>query len=205
MVTCTLVTVDDRSTQNSTEQGNFEVAIESYNTIIKLSSPNAKAHHLAQWGVGEIYLNNKDYDRAEIHLKRAAELEPEEADYQYLLGCTYTYVKEIDKALKHLRKALDLKPDHDVILGQLGWVVGYHRDPEEGIKLLKKSIGINPKNSKSLRDICMLYAKSQKWSEALVCIEEAMKHDSENPKIKKIKSDLEFFRSEYERLSAQKS
>ena len=46
----------------------------------------------------------------------------------------------------------------------------------------------------------MLYAKNQKWSEALVCLEEAMEQDPNNREIIRIKQDIEFFESEFKRL-----
>ena len=184
----------------ATRSGSFSEAIGFYEEILKLSSRDPKAQHLAHWGIGDIHLNHKNYPQAELHLKKAIELNPNEGNYHYLLGCNYTYTNEIDKAIHHLQTALKLKPDHAVILGQLGWVIGYNRDAEEGIKYLKKSLSLNPKNLGSLKDICMLYAKSEKLGEAIVCIEEAIKHNPDDENIEEIKKTLEFFRSELKRL-----
>jgi len=190
-----------QNAEKATRSGKHGEAIGYYEKILEKSSPNASAHHLAHWGIGDIHLNAKDYSRAELHLKRAIELSPKAPNYHYLLGCCYTYIDETDKAIEHLRIAKDLAPNHDVILGQLGWVVGYNRDVEEGISYLKKALSINPSNTASLKDICLLFAQSQKWGEALVCIEEALKHNpADQEDIKRIRINLEFFRSEFQRL-----
>jgi len=78
-------------------------------------------------------------------------------------------------------------------------------DTDEGIEYLKKALAINPKSSKSLRDICVLYVKKKRWGEALVCIEEAERKDPDNPEIKEVKADVELFKSEFERLSAEEA
>ena len=186
-----------------TKAGHHEAAIQAYQQILKQSEAGSQAQHLAHWGIGDIYLNNKQYDKAEPHLKKAIELKSDEPVYHYLLGCTYRYINNVEGALHHLQKAVDLDPSMEQYWGELGWVVGYNQDVAKGIQYLKKSLSIKPINPNSLRDICMLYAKSKKWSEAQTCIEEAVKHDPDNPHIRKIAKDVQFFRSEFERLSGK--
>lgn len=186
-----------------TKAGNFQAAIRAYQKILRQSEPGSQARHLAHWGIGEIQLNNKQYDKAEFHLKKALELKPDEPIYHYLLGCAYRYINNVEGALHHLQKAVDLDPSREQYWGELGWVVGYNQDTAKGIQYLKKSLAINPANPNSLRDICMLYTKSHKWAEAQVCIEEALEHDPDNPLIRQIEKNVTFFRAEFERLSGK--
>ena len=198
-----LITIADQETR----KGNFNKAIAAYEESIKLAEKdkeNKRAVHISYWGIGDIYLNNKQYDKAEFYLKKAVDLSPDEAMYHYLLGCTYTYKKEIDKAVFHLEKTVDLDDSKDIYWGQLGWVVGYNCDVNKGIEYLKKSLSLNPKNTHSLKDICMLYTKEQKFNEALVCIEEAEKLAPDNEEVVRLKQDVEFFKKEFERLSKKK-
>jgi len=190
-----------KSADRETRNGNYPKAIEHYQEIIKLSQDDTKAQHLAYWGIGEIYLNNKQYDKAELYLIRAINLKPDEPIYHYLLGCTYTYINEIDKAIFHLEKAIALDDSQDVYWDQLGWVYGFNRDVNKGIQYLKKALKINPQNTRALRDICMLYTQIHKWHEALVCIEEALKYEPDNEELFRIREDIEYFKSEFERLS----
>jgi tetratricopeptide (TPR) repeat protein len=187
-----------------TKEGNYLKAVEAYKEILRLSEKDKRTQHIAHWGIGDIYLNNKQYSKAKYHLKKAVRLDPYEPIYNYLLGCTYTYLNEIDDAISHLEKATELDDSQDIFWGQLGWVYGYNRDIDKGIEYLKRALALNPINVKSLKDICMLYAKNQKWSEALVCIEEAMEQDSDNSEIIRIKQDIEFFESEFKRLKGNK-
>ena len=187
----------------ATEAGHHQVAINAYQLILKQSEPASQAQHLACWGIGEIHLNNKQYDKAESFLKQALELKPDEAIYHYLLGCTYRYVNKVKDAVFHLQRAVDLDPAGEQYWGELGWVIGFNQDVAKGIRLLKKALAINPANPGCLKDICMLYAKQGKWAEAQLCIEEAVKLDPDNAHIQQIEKEVAFFRSEFVRLQGQ--
>lgn len=192
-----------KTADQETKKGNHTKAVEAYNEILRLSENDKRTQHIAHWGIGDIYLNTKQYSKAKYHLKKAVKLDPSESIYHYLLGCTYTYLNEIDRAISHLTTATELDDSQDIYWGQLGWVYGYNRDIDKGIEHLKRALALNPANVNSLKDVCVLYAKKQRWSEALVCIEEAMEQDPDNSKIIRIKQDIEFFESEVERLKRE--
>ena len=179
---------------HETKQSNIEKAIKLYKEAVSLSGKDKRVQHLAHWGMGEIYLNNNEYEKAEHHLLEAIALAPEEPYYHYLLGCTYTYLHEIDKAIEHLHKAIEFDDSKDIYWGQLGWLTGFNKDVDKGIQYLKKSLSINPENTRALRDICMLYAKSGKLEVAMVCVEEAQKHDPHNEEISEIREMLGTFK-----------
>ena len=183
-----------------TKSGNFDKAIEAYEYVLKIPNVSEQAIHLSYWGIGEIYLNNEQYDHAEHYLSLAVELAPYESYYQYLLGCTHTYKNNIDKAIYHLEQAVKLDDSIDIYWGQLGWVIGHNKDADKGIKHLKKALSINPTHPASLRDLCMLYAKKEMFDEAIVCIEEADKNDPDNEFIKNIRAQIEHFKSEFQRF-----
>jgi len=186
------------SAAEATREGNHPQAIRIYEEILELAAPNSEARHLAHWGIGDIHLNRQELQKAENHLLKAIEIKPDEANYHYLLGCCYTYADRINEAIESLEKALEIKPDSDVMLGQLGWVIGHNVDVDKGIELCKKSLSVNPMNSGSLRDLCMLFCKQSKFGEALVCIEEAEKHNQTDPLIAEVRKKVEFFRKQFE-------
>ncbi len=190
-----------RIAHNETRAGNLKKAVGLYKRIIELAKDDERAQHIAYWGIGEISLDDEQYAEAEYYLSKAIELAPYESSYHYLLGCTYSYTTEIDKSIKHLKNAVKLDGSMDIYWNQLGWIVGHHRNAEAGIEYLKKSLSINSKNINSYRDLCMLYTKSERFDEALVCIEEAIRLNPDNMELIRIKADIEFFKKEMERLS----
>lgn len=164
-----------KSADRETKNGNYQKAIEHYQKILELSQDDIRTQHIANWGIGEIYLNTKQYDQAEHYLSRAVNLGPDQPVYHYLLGCAFTYQNKIDKAIYHLEQAIKLDDSFDEFWDQLGWVYGHNRDVHKGIEYLKRALKINPRNTRALQDICMLYTQIHKFDEALVCIEEALK------------------------------
>jgi len=190
-----------KAADHATREGNYEKAIEMYEKAIEICREDTPPVHLAHWGIGEIHLNNHRYEEARYHLSRAIELEPNEPVYHYLLGCTFRYMNEIGRATYHLHKSVRLDDSKDMYWCELGWVVGFNQDLEMGIEYLKKALRINPLNSKALADLSVLYAKAAKFGEALVCIEEALKHDPDDMQIAEMKEGLQFYKSEFERLS----
>jgi tetratricopeptide (TPR) repeat protein len=183
-----------------TKRGNLQNAIKAYQEIVKISERDVRAKHIAFWGIGEIYLNAKEYEQAEYYLKEALKLAPDEPSYHYLLGCTYRYKNDIEKALKHLGRATEIDPACDIYWAELGWVYGYNQDIQKGIEYLKKALSINRSNLQALRDICMLYAKNYQFNEALVCIEEAIEQDPGNEGIQRIKEEIENFQKAFHKF-----
>ncbi len=186
---------------NETESGNYTRAIEAYHEIIDRYPEDERAVHMAYWGIGDIHLNNSAYEKAEYNFKKALELAPDQADYHYLLGCTYRYTEEIESSIHHLQRAVEIDDSKDIFWCELGWVVGHFRDPEKGIEHLKRAMSINPTNSKALTDMAMLYIGLKKWKEAQLCIEEAIKHDPYNNQIIEIQERLRFFADKLEKLT----
>ena len=183
-----------------TKNGNFPEAISAYQNIIELSEESDQSYHLACWGIGEIYLNNRQIKEAISFLSKAVKLAPDQAHYQYLLGCAYTYFENIDQAIHHLEKSVELDDSFWEFWNQLGWVVGFNKDVDKGIEYLKKSISLNPDKSKSYRDLSMLYGQKQNWDAALLVIEEAISAEPEDEENYRIKAQFESFEKGFEKF-----
>lgn len=65
--------------------------------------------------LGEIYLEEKLYDRAISAFKKASQLEPDRADYFYWLGYAYHRTRNYGKAETALKIALALAPENKKI------------------------------------------------------------------------------------------
>ena len=64
-----------------TKEGNHIKAVEAYKEILRLSENDKRTQHIAHWGIGDIYLNKKQYIKAKYHLKKAVQLGPYEPIY----------------------------------------------------------------------------------------------------------------------------
>jgi tetratricopeptide (TPR) repeat protein len=183
----------EQASQN-TIAGNFQAAINAYQDIMDLTAESEQAYHLSCWGIGEIYLNNRQISEAVFFLSKAVELAPRQAHYQYLLGCAFTYENSIDRAIYHLEFAIDLDDSIWQYWNQLGWVVGFNKDVDQGIEFQKKALALNPQVAKPYRDLSVLYSQKQNWNAALLVIEEAIAAQPEDEENHQMKAQLENFR-----------
>ena len=60
--------------------------------------------------LGEIYARSKRWSRAEAELREAAEIDPEHAHCQSLLGICLFHQGKHEEAVKHFERALELRP-----------------------------------------------------------------------------------------------
>jgi superkiller protein 3 len=183
-----------------TKNGNFQAAISAYKNILELADNTEQSCHLSYWGIGEIYLNTRQISEAVSYLSKAVELAPDQANYQYLLGCAFTYEGNIDKAIHHLEIAIQLDDSFWEFWNQLGWVVGFNKDVDKGIEYLKKSISLEPEKSKSYRDLSILYSQKLNWEVAILVIEEAIAAEPEDEENYRVKAQLEKFKEPIARL-----
>jgi tetratricopeptide (TPR) repeat protein len=99
------------------EAGQLAAARTAFEALLD-TSEGAVAHHY----LGRIDLRHGEFGDAEDHLQRAAELEPNAADYHYWLGIAYledlqlaSFLRQrglASKAREALHLAVELDPDH---------------------------------------------------------------------------------------------
>jgi len=86
----------------------FEQALEIFNKVLK----NDPTHIKALEARAIIYMQKGEIELAEIDLKKAISIEPENARIYYRLGQIYYRKKDLDKALEFFTKAIDLEPTY---------------------------------------------------------------------------------------------
>ncbi len=74
--------------------------------------PNASSEKKSDYEEGVKAVNQEDWKRAEIALKRAIDKDPTDADAYNYLGYTYRQLKRFDEALTAYKEALRLNPEH---------------------------------------------------------------------------------------------
>src|SRR5579862_49315 len=74
------------------------------------NSPQAKEAKYLQRGKAQLV--KKDYGRAILEFRNAAQVMPRDAEPQYQLGLTYLATGGASTAVAALRKALELNPKH---------------------------------------------------------------------------------------------
>ena len=147
--------------------------MEKYKEAIKIYSEIINNEELlTNWNVlysrGISYERINEWKKAEIDLKKALKLNPENA---YVLNyLAYSWLdrnKNIDEALKLLKKAVQIEPTDAYIIDSLGWAYFLSNQTEESVYFLEKAVSILPDDATLNDHLGDAYWKAGREREAL--------------------------------------
>jgi tetratricopeptide (TPR) repeat protein len=90
---------------------------------------------------------SKNWDKAEVDMKKALEIQPEQPHVLNYLG--YSWIDRgtnLDEAMKMIKRAVDQRPDDGYIVDSLGWAYYRIGSYEEAVKTLERAIGLKPED-----------------------------------------------------------
>ena len=90
-----------------TEEG-LDECFQTVKTALSLDENESETHRI----LGAIYLIKRDYERAEKHIKRAALLNPNDADIAAKSASFYSYAGRPEEALASVQRGMSLNPLH---------------------------------------------------------------------------------------------
>lgn len=127
------------------EQGNFDEAILHYTTAINTLRANGSAEWFVYFARGVSYEEVGNWEKAELDLIKALELNPSEPSVLNYLG--YSWIDRglhIEKAKSYIEKAVAERPNDGFIIDSLGWVNYLTGDYVKAVELLEKAVRIEP-------------------------------------------------------------
>lgn len=90
---------------------------------------------------------SKQWAKAEVDLKKALELQPEQPHVLNYLG--YSWIDQginLDEAMKMIRRAVEQRPDDGYIVDSLGWAYYRIADYDNAVKNLERAIDLKPED-----------------------------------------------------------
>ncbi len=90
---------------------------------------------------------SKNWDKAEVDMKKALEIQPEQPHVLNYLG--YSWIDRglnLDEAMKMIRRAVDQRPDDGYIVDSLGWAYYRIGNYDEAVKTLERAINLKPED-----------------------------------------------------------
>jgi tetratricopeptide (TPR) repeat protein len=109
--------------------------------IDALPNPNDKATWVNYYFRGICEERSKQWGKAEVDMKKALELQPEQAHVLNYLG--YSWIDQginLDDAMKMIKRAVELRPDDGYIIDSLGWAYYRTGNFEDAVKTLERAI-----------------------------------------------------------------
>ncbi|HLB51881.1 hypothetical protein A3F07_01920 [candidate division WWE3 bacterium RIFCSPHIGHO2_12_FULL_38_15] len=107
---------------------------------IKLSPESAVYYR----NLAEIYLINREPEKALKHLETAVKLNPDNAEYKSRLGLSLIRSGKVNEALKIVNKALKDDPDHKDVLDTAGMVYLLSGELDKGEELFRDALSRFP-------------------------------------------------------------
>jgi Flp pilus assembly protein TadD len=167
--------------------GDRSGAIQCYHELLALEGLEQEdplAAECAHWGLAELAVQNKDLTLAEIHLRQAIRLNPDEAGYHEELGVLHNHQSRFDEAASELEESLRLRPDHPRTVHLLGWVLFMSGDRARGRQLLERAFQLDDCDADILNDLAVCLAEDGKLDRALALVERACQVDPKSELLK---------------------
>ena len=90
---------------------------------------------------------SKQWPKAEVDLKKALEMQPDQAHVLNYLG--YSWIDQginLDEAMKMIRRAVEQRPDDGYIVDSLGWAYYRIGNYEDAVKNLERAVDLKPED-----------------------------------------------------------
>ena len=97
-------------------------------------------------GIGEVYIQKKDFLTAQKYFSQALEISPEDETAAYNVGEVFFFHQKIDEAIKYFELAIQIKNDWSKPYMKLGYVYLNKGDFNNSLEYFNKFIEIDPEN-----------------------------------------------------------
>jgi Tfp pilus assembly protein PilF len=182
--------------EQSLNAGDVEKARIELKNVLQIDPKDAQAY----FKLGNIFEQKKEYRKAFGNYSKAAELDPENSEYQAKLGRFHLLLAgDVDKATEYMDRVL-AKDNNDVngLLLKAGILLkqGNVADAKE----IARSIYNNhPDNVENSIFLASLYSRDKLYSEAIAVLEEAVKKKPDNQQLLSLLGNALFINKDYSR------
>jgi Flp pilus assembly protein TadD len=135
---------------------------------------------MAHTHLGLLLMDTGRGDEAMVHLLKALELHPHQADAHSNLGLLLTHMGRADEAMSHLTKALALQPQDADVHNNLGMLLTRMGRPDEAMPHYQKALELQPNHARAHSNIGDLLANMGRIDEAEAHYREALQVNPED-------------------------
>ena len=115
--------------------------------IDALPNPGDKGNWVSYYFRGICEERSKQWSKAEVDMKKALELQPEQPHVLNYLG--YSWIDQgvnLDEGMSMIKRAVDQRPDDGYIVDSLGWAYFRIGNFDEAVKTLERAIDLKPED-----------------------------------------------------------
>src|SRR6187549_1131514 len=151
----TVTTEDPRDIEAMMALGNIERGrkrfadcAQTYTRAIDVMPPgNDKGAWVTHYYRGICFERSKQWSKAEVDMRKALELQPEQPHVLNYLG--YSWIDQginLDEGMKMIKRAVEQRPDDGYIVDSLGWAFYRIGNFEDAVKNLERAIDLKPED-----------------------------------------------------------
>lgn len=158
------------------------INIEKYLALAEDINPNIARVYSVR---GNLYLQEMQYQKAEVALKRALEINPNDEVVQLHIGVFYLYknIPEVDKYLYHVNKALEIDPISTHLKRSRVWALIENGKVEEAEKAMEEYKSVFSEANIYHHNSQIIAYKNKDWNVAYSFLKDAFNEDPENIEI----------------------
>src|SRR5436190_5098679 len=115
--------------------------------IAAMPDANEKNNWVTYYYRGICEERSKQWSKAEVDMRKALELQPEQPHVLNYLG--YSWIDQginLDEGMKMIKRAVDQRPDDGYIVDSLGWAFYRIGNFEDAVKNLERAIDLKPED-----------------------------------------------------------
>jgi tetratricopeptide (TPR) repeat protein len=156
--------------------------------VIALDSKNDQAH----FQLGALYDEIKNKEKSIASMKRAIELNPQNAAALNYLGYTWAEMGiQLDEAESLVQRALKIEPNDGFYIDSLGWVYYQKGDYTKAVEQLERAVEITVDDPTIIEHLGDAYEKAGKKDRALASYRDAIKKSKEDEQIKRVREKIQ--------------
>jgi len=146
----------------------------------------------ARFDLGNLYLREKQYDRAIEQFEQIVAAQPRHVmALNNLAWCLAEGGRDLDRAKTLAAKAIEINPDSPSSLDTFGWICCKRKEYEGAIKALKRSLELRPNSPTSRYHLAVALVAQNKKAEAKTELQRALATKTPFPEARAARALLE--------------
>ena len=144
-----------------------------------VTDPADDAH--IEMHLGEIAIEQKQYEDALKHFRHVADYQPDSAESFANLAMVYRMLERYEEAEDNYKRAIELEPDNEDYYYILSEMFSANKQPERAIELLEEGLINNPNSAILHMFLALRYLDTGDYRQAEIFIEKAESLDPDVP------------------------
>ncbi len=130
--------------------------------------------------LGGLYFDNRYYEEAEVIMREAIELFPNDFAVNLILGLSLAQQNKTLESKEYLKTAVELNPSDLNSLSAYGFTLSQLQENEEAIRYLNQALRLDPANVNVLGQLGLIYNNLEMMAESDSLYELALQYDPQN-------------------------